>query len=63
MESRSLAYGIANGVTYFVCYFSMNLHLPAMTFCLWSVVFCLIYIPVALVLAYRLAPKTFRLRA
>ena len=63
MESRSLAYGIANGVTYFVCYFSMNLKLPAIVFCLWSVVFCLIYIPVALVLAYRLAPKTFRLRA
>ena len=62
LESRSHAYAIVNAATYAVCYFTMNLELPTVIFGLCVIAFCVVYIAVALVLAYRLAPKTFKLR-
>ena len=62
LESRSHAYSIVNAATYAVCYFTMNLELPSIIFGLCSIAFCVVYIVAALVLAYRLAPKTFKLR-
>jgi len=62
LESRSHAYAIVNGLTYAVSYFFMRLELPTLIFGACVIAFCLIYIPVALLLAYRLAPKTFKLR-
>lgn len=62
LESRSHAYSILNTATYVVCYFTMNLELPTVIFGLCVIGFCVVYIAAALVLAYRLAPKTFKLR-
>ena len=62
LESRSHAYSVVNALTYAVSYFSMNLELPTVIFGLCTIGFCVVYIAVALVLAYRLAPKTFKLR-
>ena len=62
LESRSHTYAIVNGLTYAVSYFFMRLELPTLIFGACVIAFCLIYIPVALLLAYRLAPKTFKLR-
>ena len=49
--------------TYLVCFFLMNVRLPILAFGLGCIAFCLIYSVVACVLVYRLAPKTFRIRA
>ncbi len=62
LESRSHAYSIVNTVTYVVCYFTMNLELPTLIFGACVISFCLLYVLIALVLAYKLAPKTFKLR-
>lgn len=62
LESRSHAYSIVNALTYAVSYFLMDVELPTMAFGLCVIGFCAVYIAVALVLAYRLAPKTFKLR-
>ncbi len=63
LETKSPAYSIANGLTYFVCYMTIDLELPTLLFGAIIIGFCLLYVAVALVLAYRLAPKTFKLRA
>ncbi|MDO5558767.1 MAG: hypothetical protein Q4F95_04130 [Oscillospiraceae bacterium] len=62
MESRNAAYGVVNWVTYMVCYVFVQTKMPTLIFGAAVSAFCIIYIAVALILAYRLAPKTFRLR-
>ncbi|WP_346698544.1 hypothetical protein [Catenibacillus scindens] len=62
LENRNAAYGIANFLTYIVCYGAISRHIPTMIFGTGITLFCLVYIFAALVLVYRLAPKTFRLR-
>lgn len=61
-ERKSATYGVVMWITYVVCYGLMQLDLPMRSFCLGASGFCVLYIAVALVLAYRLAPRTFRLR-
>ncbi len=63
MEVKSPLFSIANFVTYFVCYLAIGKQLPLLLFCIAVIAFCIIYIIVALILAYRLAPKTFRLKS
>ena len=62
MESKNATYGILNSATYFVCYFFMGREIPALSFGVGVSVFCIAYTAAALLLVYRLAPKTFRLR-
>ena len=62
LESKSIAYSIANTVTYFLCYSAIGRRIPTLIFGSAMSLFCLIYVVVALVLAYKLAPKTFRLK-
>lgn len=62
LESKSIAYNIANIVTYFVCYYAIGRQIPTLIFGSAISVFCVIYVVVAFVLAYKLAPKTFRLK-
>ena len=62
METKNAAYGILNGLTYFVCYFAMGKELPTLAFGLGVSAFCIVYVAAALLLVYRFAPKTFRLR-
>ena len=62
LESRSHAYSIINALTYAACYFLMDVELPTLAFGLCIIGFCVVYIAVALLLAYKLAPRTFKLR-
>lgn len=61
-ETKSSTYSIANFITYIACYCMLKLELPTMEFGLATIVFTLVYCIISLILAYRLAPKTFRLR-
>ena len=61
-EMKSSTYSIVQGLTYFVCYFMIDLQLPTMTFGLAISVFCILYSVISLFIAYRFAPKTFKLR-
>ena len=64
LETKSPAYSIIAGATYLVCYFGSRLDLggSALLFGVVLILFCLLYIAAALLLAYKLAPKTFKLR-
>lgn len=62
MEQKSVAFHIANTVTYVVCYLFIKAQIPTLIFGACVVGFCLLYVALSLVLAYRQAPKTFRLR-
>ncbi|HKL99793.1 MAG TPA: hypothetical protein VJZ06_07800 [Mobilitalea sp.] len=62
LESKSATFGIANSVTYFLCYFALGKEIPTLIFGSAISVFCILYAAIAFVLAYRLAPKTFRLK-
>lgn len=62
LEAKSATYGIVNMATYFVCCFAMGQRLPIMAFGTVMIAFCVLYICAALLIAYRYAPKTFKLR-
>lgn len=62
MEIKNFTYTIINSMTYFVCYFAIGKKMPTLLFGLLITAFCIIYVMIALILAYRLAPKTFKLR-
>ena len=62
-EMKSSTYSIVQGVTYFVCYYMMQLRLPTFYFGLSVTAFCVLYSLLSLWFIYRLAPKTFKLRA
>ena len=63
LENTSFGYRLITGLTYFVCYMIYaNVHGATMAFGIGMIVFAAVYVAAALLLAYRLAPKTFRLR-
>lgn len=62
-EMKSGTYQIVLSITYFVCFFMMQVKMPTPVFGLLTIAFCILYCAVACVLIYKLAPKTFRLRA
>ncbi len=62
METKNAIYGIVNYITYFICYFAIGKEVSTLTFGVGVSVFCVLYVAAALLFAYRLAPKTFRLR-
>lgn len=71
METKKPAYRIVSSATYFVCYmlgsFGMgedtgDIVINPYMFAAIAIGFCILYVPVALALVYRFAPKTFRLR-
>lgn len=60
---KSPIYKTIHFMTYMVCYVSMDqLKVTTTEFCSVIIAFSVIYIVVALLLVYRIAPKTFRLR-
>lgn len=63
LENKNALYTIADLVTYYICFFAAGKALPILTFGIAVTAFCLFYVVVSLLLAYRLAPKTFKLRA
>jgi hypothetical protein len=62
LEMKNPVYGIISWITYMVCYTAMGKKAPTLVFGAAISAFCIIYVAVALVLAYRLAPRTFKLR-
>jgi len=62
IESKSKAYSIANGITYFVCYVFLQMKAPFFLFSILTIVFSVIYIAAALILVYKYAPKRFKLK-
>jgi uncharacterized membrane protein len=62
MESKSAVYTIVNMVTYYICFFAIGKKVSTFVFGMGVSAFCIIYILIALLLAYRLAPKTFKIR-
>lgn len=61
-EIKDSRYQIVNFITYIVCYFTLKLQLPTMYFGLFTVCFSVIYCILSLFLAYKLAPKTFKIK-
>ena len=63
LENTSFGYRLITGLTYFVCYMIYaNVHRATMAFGIGMIVFAAVYVAAALLLAYRLAPRTFKLR-
>lgn len=62
MESKSAVYTIVNVVTYYVCFYAIGKKVSTLVFGVGVSAFCIIYVIIALLLAYRLAPKTFKIR-
>ncbi len=62
MELKSALFSIVNTATYFICFYAIGKETSLLGFGIAITAFCIIYIIIALVLAYKLAPKTFRLR-
>lgn len=62
-ETKSSTYTIANTLTYFACYYMLRLQIPILTFGMVMIVFAIVYCLLSLMIAYRLAPKTFKIRA
>lgn len=62
LESKSGTYSIINWLTYMACYVAIQFQAPTLYFGIAISAFCILYAVVAFILAYRLAPKTFKLR-
>ncbi|MFV0342094.1 MAG: hypothetical protein ACK5JH_04275 [Anaerocolumna sp.] len=63
MEMKGAIYTIGNMVTYYICFYAIGKKVSTLIFGVGVTSFCIIYVVIALFLAYRLAPKTFKLRA
>lgn len=61
-EVKSTTYGFVQSLTYFVCYYMIELKLPTFYFGIATIIFCIAYSIISLVIAYCIAPKTFKLR-
>ena len=61
-EMKSSTYKVVQVITYLVCYYMIKLKLPTISFGIATSAFCIIYSLVSLFLAYRYAPRTFKLR-
>lgn len=61
-EMKSSTYTVVQTITYFVCYYMIQIKLPIISFGIAISAFCIIYCFVSLILAYKYAPKTFKLR-
>ena len=61
-EIKSGLYTVITGVTYFLCYMQINLHVPLIIYGVIWIGFVILYGIVASVLVYKFAPKTFRIR-
>ena len=62
IEMKSSTYTLAQSLTYMVCYMMLKIQIPIVSFGMAMVLFSIFYCMIALVLVYKLAPKTFKLR-
>lgn len=61
LDMRNPLFGVVNGIVYFLCYFSIQLTGNIYYVCTVLAI-TILYCIVALILVYKLAPKTFRIR-
>ena len=61
-ELKSATYKTVQSITYIVCYYMLQIELPTIAFGIVTIVFSIVYSIAALILAYILAPKTFKIR-
>ena len=61
-EIKSSTYKVVQGLTYFIPYLLMQFRMSTISFGIMTIIFCIAYSLISLVLAYKYAPKTFRLR-
>ena len=61
-EIKSSTYKVVQAITYLVCYYMIQIQLPTFSFGLAMIIFCIAYCLISLIVAYRYAPKTFKLR-
>ena len=62
-EIKSSTYKTVQAITYFVCYFMIQIKLPTFSFGISMIAFSIVYCFISLIVAYKYAPKTFKLRA
>lgn len=62
-ETKNTTYTIINLLTYMICYYMIKVKLPTFYFGLSMILFAIIYSLISLILVYKLAPKTFKIRA
>ena len=62
MEMKSASFTIASLITYWVCYYISDIEVSSLTFGIIMIAFAIVYSLISLILVYKLAPKTFRLR-
>ena len=61
-EMKSSTYKGVQGLTYIVCWYMIQIKMPIFTFGIATIVFCIAYSLISLFIAYKSAPKTFKLR-
>ena len=61
-EIKSSTYTVVQGLTYFVAYYLIGKKIPTFSFGILMIAFCIIYSLISLLIAYKYAPKTFKLR-
>ena len=61
-EMKSSTYRIVQGLTYFVSWYMIQIKLPTLQFGIAMIIFCIAYSLISLFIAYKYAPKTFKLR-
>jgi len=62
MKAKSGIYSFVNGLTYFICYMCIDLKVPTIVFASGITLFSVGYILLSLLLVYKYAYKTFRLK-
>ena len=62
IEMKSSTYSVVQWITYVVCYLFIQVKLPTLYFGIATATFCILYSLIALILVYKYAPKTFKLR-
>lgn len=62
LEIKNPTFSMICGITYFICYMAINIELPTIIFGTCMIIFSILYSLISLFLAYKYAPKTFKLK-
>ena len=62
MKIKSISYSIATSLTYLFSYYITKLVVPSVLFTVFGVIFSILYVSISLLLVYKFAPRTFRIK-
>jgi len=62
LKIKSPLFSIINSLMYIGCYICLNLDVTSYLFSVGIIIFTVIYMIIALIVVYKVAPKTFKLR-